>query len=157
LNGQRLARKVQMRAGNSPRRTVGCNGRMQDARTGRSVSLGLARMPPFGVSFCARRRGAELRFGGASKSYRARRLLDATDSGGQTREQLRALDGKQPGDPERAVRAMIQAVESDDPPRRLALGGMALEHIRAHLRDNDELEKWATLSATSDSPGKSAA
>jgi NAD(P)-dependent dehydrogenase (short-subunit alcohol dehydrogenase family) len=88
----------------------------------------------------------------------AREIADYADSVGQTREQLRALDGQQPGDPERAAQAMIHVVESEDPPRRLPLGGMALEHIRARLRAQlDELEEWATVSATSDFPGQGAA
>ncbi len=36
-------------------------------------------------------------------------------------------DGKQPGDPRRAARAMIDVVESTDPPLRLMLGADALE------------------------------
>jgi NAD(P)-dependent dehydrogenase (short-subunit alcohol dehydrogenase family) len=78
---------------------------------------------------------------------------DYAESVGEGREQLRALDGRQPGDPARAVQAMIQAVESGDPPRRLPLGEMALDHIRARLAARlEELELWAGLSATSDFP-----
>jgi NAD(P)-dependent dehydrogenase (short-subunit alcohol dehydrogenase family) len=83
----------------------------------------------------------------------AEEIDDYADSVGQTRQQLRELDGSQSGDPVRAVRAMIQAVESDDPPQRLPLGAMALKDIREKLRAQlHELEAWSGLSATSDFP-----
>jgi NAD(P)-dependent dehydrogenase (short-subunit alcohol dehydrogenase family) len=72
---------------------------------------------------------------------------------GQVREAISELDGNQPGDPERAARAIVRAVDADEPPLRLPLGTMAVENIRAKLTDQlAELEKWAELSATSDFP-----
>jgi NAD(P)-dependent dehydrogenase (short-subunit alcohol dehydrogenase family) len=80
---------------------------------------------------------------------------DYADSVGEAREQLRGLDGQQPGDPARAVRAIVQAVASADPPRRLPLGAMALDHIRHKLTAQlEQLESWAELSSTSDFPVK---
>jgi NAD(P)-dependent dehydrogenase (short-subunit alcohol dehydrogenase family) len=80
-------------------------------------------------------------------------IRDYADSVGAVREQLEQLDGQQPGDPERAARAIVDTVEAPDPPRRLPLGTMALDHIRAKLkRQLDELEAWAELSASSDFP-----
>jgi NAD(P)-dependent dehydrogenase (short-subunit alcohol dehydrogenase family) len=80
-------------------------------------------------------------------------ISDYADSVGMVREQLEQLDGHQPGDPERAARAIVEAVEAPDPPRRLPLGTMALDHIRAKLRGQlEELEAWAELSASSDFP-----
>lgn len=60
-------------------------------------------------------------------------ISDYADSVGRVREQLEQLDGRQPGDPARAARAIVKAVEAADPPRRLPLGTMALERIRAKL------------------------
>ncbi len=81
----------------------------------------------------------------------ARELPDYAASVGESRKTLRQMDGKQPGDPARAARAIIEAVESDDPPLRLPLGEMALEHIRAHMDAQlDELERWSRLAATTD-------
>jgi NAD(P)-dependent dehydrogenase (short-subunit alcohol dehydrogenase family) len=78
---------------------------------------------------------------------------DYADSVGQVREVLDRLDGHQPGDPERAARAIVQVVHAANPPRRLPLGEMALESIRAKLRGQlEELEAWAELSASSDFP-----
>jgi hypothetical protein len=88
----------------------------------------------------------------------SKEIDDYADSVGATRNELRGLDGNQPGDPARAVKAMIQAIESPEPPRRLPLGAMALEHIRAKLHGQlEQLESWARLSATSDFPDQHAA
>jgi NAD(P)-dependent dehydrogenase (short-subunit alcohol dehydrogenase family) len=80
-------------------------------------------------------------------------ISDYADSVGQVREQLAQLDGNQPGDPVRAARAIVDAVESANPPLRLPLGTMALDHIRAKLeRQLEELDAWAAVSASSDRP-----
>jgi NAD(P)-dependent dehydrogenase (short-subunit alcohol dehydrogenase family) len=76
------------------------------------------------------------------------------DSVGQARALVRQLDGNQPGDPARAAQAIIRVVESPRPPRRLPLGQIALDNIRAKLHAQlDELEAWAELGASSDFPG----
>jgi NAD(P)-dependent dehydrogenase (short-subunit alcohol dehydrogenase family) len=81
----------------------------------------------------------------------ARPMDDYDASVGPVRRMLKQMDGKQPGDPARAARAIIQAVESANPPLRLPLGKMALDHIRAALdAEARELETWAHLSATTD-------
>jgi NAD(P)-dependent dehydrogenase (short-subunit alcohol dehydrogenase family) len=80
-------------------------------------------------------------------------ISDYADTVGAVREQLEQLDGQQPGDPERAARAIVDVVEAPNPPRRLPLGTMALDHIRAKLKGQlEELEAWAELSASSDFP-----
>ena len=49
------------------------------------------------------------------------------------REWVRDVDGKQPGDPAKAVAAMIQVVESENPPLRLPLGADAVNAIETKL------------------------
>lgn len=62
---------------------------------------------------------------------------------GQTITWLSGVDGAQPGDPRKAVDAMIRVVESSDPPLRLMLGadayGMADQKIAALTAD---LNAW---------------
>ena len=83
----------------------------------------------------------------------AKPIADYTGTVGKSRATLRAMDGKQPGDPKRAALAIIQAVEADNPPLRLALGKMALDHIRAALSGRlKELEAWAEVGAAADFP-----
>ena len=52
---------------------------------------------------------------------------DYAATAGVKREQLRAHSGKQPGDPLRAVRAIVDAVRSPNPPRHLPLGNAAYD------------------------------
>ena len=58
---------------------------------------------------------------------------------------------KLPGDPDKAVQAMIKVVESDNPPLRLVLGEDALELVRQKIESfQKELEEWeeVTLSTS---------
>ena len=93
------------------------------------------------------------RFASDRSTKQADAIEDYAPSVGQTREAVGELDGNQPGDPERAARAIIDAVEAEDPPRRLALGQMAVDNIRAKLNAQlSELDEWAAVSASSDYP-----
>ncbi|WGD49091.1 oxidoreductase [Bradyrhizobium sp. CB1650] len=88
----------------------------------------------------------------SNESAKWSRPMDDYDASvGQVRRTLRQIDGKQPGDPARAAQAIIEVVEAENPPLRLPLGQIALDHIRAMLdAEARELETWAHLSATTD-------
>ena len=58
---------------------------------------------------------------------------DYAATSGAKREQLRAYSGKQPGDPVRAVKAIVDAVSSPNPPRHLLLGNAAFDVSTARL------------------------
>ncbi|MEM8830908.1 MAG: SDR family oxidoreductase [Cyanobacteria bacterium P01_G01_bin.19] len=58
---------------------------------------------------------------------------DYDEAVGGFREWVKDVDGKQPGDPAKAVAAMIQAVESGNPPLRLPLGADAVGAIETKL------------------------
>src|SRR3954463_4127816 len=52
-------------------------------------------------------------------------------------------DGKQPGDPAKAAAAILMALDSDDPPLRLALGNDAVDAISESLDNSKaELAAW---------------
>ncbi|MBW4473132.1 MAG: SDR family NAD(P)-dependent oxidoreductase [Stenomitos rutilans HA7619-LM2] len=75
------------------------------------------------------------------------RLDDYADSTGGILQWLESMDGKQPGDPDKAATAMIQVVESDNPPLRLALGADAVDTIAAKLESvKAELDAWKQVS-----------
>jgi NAD(P)-dependent dehydrogenase (short-subunit alcohol dehydrogenase family) len=74
-------------------------------------------------------------------------IADYTETSGKIIEWSRAMDGKQPGDPAKAAAAMIQVVESDNPPLRLALGDDAVNVIAQKLDAmKAELEAWKPVS-----------
>jgi NAD(P)-dependent dehydrogenase (short-subunit alcohol dehydrogenase family) len=83
----------------------------------------------------------------------AKSIADYADSVGKGRETLRAMDGKQPGDPQRAAHAILKAIDADRPPLRLPLGRIAIQHIRSGLEaKRKQLDAWAELGATADFP-----
>ena len=62
-------------------------------------------------------------------------IADYANTAGEWRKELRADSGKQPGDPVRAVQALIAAVESAKPPRHLLLGNDAYEGAMSKLEE----------------------
>jgi NAD(P)-dependent dehydrogenase (short-subunit alcohol dehydrogenase family) len=80
--------------------------------------------------------------------------IDAyADTAGVRRSQLKQSSGKQPGDPVRAADAIIQAVESDDPPLHLVLGKMALDRAREALTNRLAIfDAWEPVTLSADYP-----
>jgi NAD(P)-dependent dehydrogenase (short-subunit alcohol dehydrogenase family) len=65
---------------------------------------------------------------------------------GVTREYVSNNDGRQPGDPAKAARAIITALDSPAPPLRLVLGGDAVDGVRGRLEALvAELDNWEHL------------
>ena len=88
-------------------------------------------------------------FGG---SFRSMPALDAyKESVGPTRAFAEQSEGKQPGDPAKAARAIIDAVNAGAPNLRLPLGADAVQNIRAKLAqvtaDVDQTESVASATA----------
>jgi NAD(P)-dependent dehydrogenase (short-subunit alcohol dehydrogenase family) len=72
---------------------------------------------------------------------------DYAESVGKALEWFADLDGDQPNDPARVAAAIVKAVESPDPPLRLALGAEAVEAIREKLdSQREDLDAWEELS-----------
>jgi NAD(P)-dependent dehydrogenase (short-subunit alcohol dehydrogenase family) len=66
---------------------------------------------------------------------------------GQARGWLERADGTQPGDPRKAVAAILAALDAADAPLRLALGADAVDAIRAkHERLRADLDGWEAVS-----------
>jgi len=64
---------------------------------------------------------------------------------------LNTIEGKQPGDPEKAANAIIQMVKSEHPPLRLVLGKYAYSKFRKKIESlNQELDTWADLAMNTD-------
>lgn len=81
------------------------------------------------------------------------RIADYDATAGKTRQYFHDQAGKQPGDPLRAVHAIIQAAESPKPPLHLVLGALALQRMRGKLDQwKSELDAWQTTSLGADFP-----
>lgn len=79
---------------------------------------------------------------------RAEPIDDYAESVGLAHERFLAMDGTQPNDPVHGARAIIAAVESDNPPLRLPLGPQAFQMIRAKLEQQQrELDAWEEIGA----------
>jgi NAD(P)-dependent dehydrogenase (short-subunit alcohol dehydrogenase family) len=91
-------------------------------------------------------------FAGASTRLEAGRPDYDAVVGNAARMQA-AYHGKQPGDPSRGARAILEVVASDAPPLRLPLGSDAVAAIEhGDRRRLDELERWRALSISTDFP-----
>ncbi len=90
-------------------------------------------------------------FLGRSGVEAATRIADYNATAGKTRQYFHDQAGKQPGDPLRAVQAMIAVVESPNPPLHLILGAAALKRFRAKLDQwNQEIAAWEPTTLRAD-------
>jgi hypothetical protein len=73
-------------------------------------------------------------------------MEEYADTVGPTRAYIRDSHLSQPGDPRLAARAILTALDAEDPPLRLVLGADAIGNIRSRLDQvSDELAKWEEL------------
>jgi len=90
---------------------------------------------------------------GRSANESKRQIADYAATAGEWRSEIRAISGKQPGDPARAVKAIVQAVESPNPPHHLLLGNDAYEGAMAKLEElRKEFAAWEAVSRDADFP-----
>jgi NAD(P)-dependent dehydrogenase (short-subunit alcohol dehydrogenase family) len=81
------------------------------------------------------------------------RIADYDATAGNMRKYFAENDGKQKGDPVRAVHAMMQVVESPNPPLRLLLGASALQRLRSKLANwEKEIAAWEQVTLGADFP-----
>lgn len=86
-------------------------------------------------------------FNGRGLSVPDQLIDDYASTSGAFLQWMKEMDGKQPGDPDKAAQAMIQVVESDNPPLRLALGADAVGAIDEKLKSfKEELDAWRQVS-----------
>jgi NAD(P)-dependent dehydrogenase (short-subunit alcohol dehydrogenase family) len=88
---------------------------------------------------------------GRSAKESARQIDDYAQTAGRSRQAVRASSGHQPGDPERAARAIITAVESATPPHHLLLGKDAYQGAMAKLEQlRVDFTTWEQVSRGAD-------
>ncbi len=116
-------------------------------------------LAPLGISvILVQPSGFRTDWAGRSAVDTAVQIEDYAETARVNQETIRGNSGKQPGDPVRAARAIIDAVESDDPPFSLLLGRAALRGARAKIESLiEETEKYAAISEGADFPEADAA
>jgi NAD(P)-dependent dehydrogenase (short-subunit alcohol dehydrogenase family) len=105
-----------------------------------------AEVAPFGMRVLIVEPGS-FRTGLLGRSLQAAPPMDEyADTVGATRAYIESEDGNQAGDPAKAAAAIIEALDADEPPLRLALGADAVDAISAkHEGLSEELQRWAAL------------
>ena len=90
---------------------------------------------------------------GRSANESKKQIADYAATAGVCRSEMRADSGKQPGDPVRAAKAIIEAVASLNPPHHLLLGNDAYEGATAKLEAlAKEFKAWESVSRGADFP-----
>jgi NAD(P)-dependent dehydrogenase (short-subunit alcohol dehydrogenase family) len=92
-------------------------------------------------------------FLGRSGKLAANELPEYAQTAGKAREYLRTQAGKQPGDPQKAVEAIIAVADSPEPPLHLILGKIALTRFRDKLALwQREIAAWEPVTIDADFP-----
>jgi len=80
-------------------------------------------------------------------------IEDYASSAGANKNSIRGNSGNQPGDPALAAKAMVKAVESENPPLRLLLGAGALKGARLKLEAlKRDFDAWEETTVGADGP-----
>ena len=80
-------------------------------------------------------------------------IADYAATAGARRAAIQEYSGKQPGDPLRAVDAIMAAVDAPQAPLHLVLGRVACDNVRGKLKEfGAELDLWRDLSLAADFP-----
>lgn len=80
-------------------------------------------------------------------------IADYASSAGARRVAIQGYSGRQPGDPVRGAEAIIEAVESPEPPLHLVLGKPGYDLALAKINDlSAEIAKWREVSLGADFP-----
>ena len=109
-------------------------------------------LQPLGISVTVVEPGAfRTDFAGRSLTQSSTVIDDYADTAGKRRKEHDTAHGTQPGDPAKAAKAIIAAVESDEPPAFLLLGNDALKTYRRLAEARLEtIEAWERLSTSTD-------
>ncbi len=92
-------------------------------------------------------------FLGRSAKEAGQALPDYAQTAGKAREYNATQAGKQQGDPQKAIEAVVAAVSAPEPPLRLLLGKSALERYRAKLDSvQKEIAAWEATTVGADFP-----
>jgi NAD(P)-dependent dehydrogenase (short-subunit alcohol dehydrogenase family) len=95
---------------------------------------------------------------GRSANDAPHKIEDYAETAGANQAAIRGYSGNQPGDPVRAAKAIVEAVESKNPPFNFFLGRAALRNARLRLEAlQSDVETWAEVTEGADFPDESTA
>ena len=111
-------------------------------------------MKPLGVHVTAVEPGPfRTDFLGRSGKLAAKELPEYRETAGKARTYLQTQSGKQPGDPQKAVDAILQVANAPEPPVHLILGKIAYTRFRDRLKAWDsDLAAWEPVTLGADFP-----
>ena len=90
---------------------------------------------------------------GRSANDATKTIDDYAETAGANKSAIRGYSGNQPGDPVRAAKAIVKAVEAENPPKNLLLGKAAFKNANLKLEDlKEEFNAWAETSEGADFP-----
>ena len=90
---------------------------------------------------------------GRSANEVTNKIADYAETAGANQAAIRGYSGSQPGDPVRAAKAIVEAVESENPPLNLLLGRAALKNARFKLESlKQDFDAWAEVTEGADFP-----
>jgi len=118
-------------------------------------SEGLAQeLAPLGVKVTIIEPGPfRTKFAGGSETITKTEIPDYAPTAGKAREYIRSIDGTQKGDPLRAVHAIMQVVESPNPPLRLLLGSVAFARFNTKMQMLEKnAAEWQAVTLAADFP-----
>jgi NAD(P)-dependent dehydrogenase (short-subunit alcohol dehydrogenase family) len=109
-------------------------------------------LQPLGISVTVVEPGAfRTDFAGRSLTQSGTVIDDYAETAGKRRKEHDTAHGTQPGDPAKAAKAIIAAVESDEPPAFLLLGNDALATYRRLATARlDTIQAWEHLTTNTD-------
>ncbi len=91
------------------------------------------------------------KWAGAGLVHAKRQIEDYSLVTNTLRTRLENVDGKQPGDPDRAAKLICEVAHSENAPLRLLLGAPGYQVVEAKLkRMADEFEKWKVKGLATD-------
>lgn len=109
-------------------------------------------LKPFNIFVTAVQPGSfRTDWAGRSMVRSARTIRDYDASFNPIRETREKRSGHQPGDPAKAASAMLQLINSPEPPVSLLLGSDAVQLVREKLQQmQHDIDHWETLSCSTD-------
>ena len=114
----------------------------------------LAEVKPLGIKVsCVEPGPFRTDWAGRSLRQTPTNIADYEPTAGARLKGTAAISGTQAGDPVRAAEAMIRLAETENPPRHLVLGAIAVNGVTAKLKERlAEIEAWRDVGVATDFP-----